>query len=655
MIYLIKKNFFTYIVILIFLFLFFLPGIFEDFIFGDPYIYFDNLYENKKKCTDHDQFVWLISLGRSLAAVIDCQLFKYTEDFNDIKILRFLTFISICLSSFIFFKIVNKIVKKSFLSILFVCLVFSLPCYLFIITIHNFSSSLSILFGLIAYLISDKSFKEIIDLKNLNKFNIIKLFPKFTILNIFILFFSSILYVTGPSLYLSLFILKVFDTEKKNIFLKYAIYCIPAIGAFFLFIIHLLLIHLLFNLDSILNLSGSYSLNYSLFDKLKKIFLIFNSTIPSSIMPWNFFDKKIFTIVFLIIFILSLIIILKKKGLSYLTVILLCFITANLHYVLSNFPLIDVNRLMLVSSMIVFLYFFLFFNFFVKKNIFAIFLAVITLYYVKNNHELYSKNIENAKIERDFAINNISSVQNLKHIYLIKPENYNYSYNNYKTIHDEFFIKILDRDQFSYFFLSESLNNSNYKNFKLYECDPQKVSCDTRQKTISFFTVNKKSKICNKNNYLILDFNNIFKKSKKNYLDCERRKISFYYKNDPLKMGISHAFDNIVSETSFFETGINKPVEIIFSFEESQNKFSYEIFSGDTDGRLPIGWDLKYYEKGIWKKFKSVNLVDKWSKNSSRKFEVELENKYKKFKIIFNKVNSLDQILRIYELKVDTS
>jgi hypothetical protein len=169
-------------------------------------------------------------------------------------------------------------------------------------------------------------------------------------------------------------------------------------------------------------------------------------------MPWNFFYKKIFIIIFLIIFILSLIIILKKRGLSYLTVILLCFIKANLYYVLSNFPLIDVNRLMLVSSMIVFLYFFLFFNFFVKKNIFAILLTVITLYYVKNNYELYSKNIENAKIERDFAINNILSVQNLKHIYLIKPENYNYSCNNYTTIHDEFFIKILDRDQFSYFF-----------------------------------------------------------------------------------------------------------------------------------------------------------------------------------------------------------
>jgi hypothetical protein len=120
-------------------------------------------------------------------------------------------------------------------------------------------------------------------------------------------------------------------------------------------------------------------------------------------------------------------------------------------------------------------------------------------------------------------------------------------------------------------------------------------------------------------------------------------------------MGISHALDNIVSERSFFETGINKPVEIIFSFEEGQNKFSYEIFSGDTDGRLPTGWDLKYYEKGIWKKLKSVNLVDKWSKNSSKKFEVELENKYKKFKIIFNKVNSLDQILRIYQLRVDNS
>ena len=72
--------------------------------------------------------------------------------------------------------------------------------------------------------------------------------------------------------------------------------------------------------------------------------------------------------------------------------------------------------------------------------------------------------------------------------------------------------------------------------------------------------------------------NKINKNIKKDQTFCPKNEFLVYTPGDPKKMGISHAFDNKVDETSFFETGIDEKPSIIIEFNNPVNYFTYEFF-----------------------------------------------------------------------------
>ena len=64
-----------------------------------------------------------------------------------------------------------------------------------------------------------------------------------------------------------------------------------------------------------------------------------------------------------------------------------------------------------------------------------------------------------------------------KKVLLIKPIVNGFGYNGYKTLNDEFFIRLIDRNQFTYFIFQSILKELKIlKN--LYECDSMFVKCE---------------------------------------------------------------------------------------------------------------------------------------------------------------------------------
>ena len=147
--------------------------------------------------------------------------------------------------------------------------------------------------------------------------------------------------------------------------------------------------------------------------------------------------------------------------------------------------------------------------------------------------------------------------------------------------------------------------------------------------------------------------NKINRNIKKDQTFCPKNEFLIYTPGDPKKMGISHAFDNKVDETSFFETGIDEKPSIIIEFNNPVNYFTYEFFSGKSETRLPTKWVLEYFNNNNeWVIF-DVKSLNSWKQYSLKNFEVRTEKKFSKFRITFESVNSVDKILRIYEIKIN--
>ena len=61
---------------------------------------------------------------------------------------------------------------------------------------------------------------------------------------------------------------------------------------------------------------------------------------------------------------------------------------------------------------------------------------------------------------------------------------------------------------------------------------------------------------------------------------------------------------------------------------------------------------LEYFNNNEWV-ILDVKSSNSWKQHSSKNFEVRTEKKFSKFRITFESVNSVDKILRIYEIKIN--
>ena len=604
--------------------------------------------------------IWLIEIGRPLSALIDCQIFKNVSEINDLNKFRILTVIIIILSCLVLFEILNRRNLTNIEAISVSVLFFTLPGFIFYATIFNLSNMLCVFLSLTAYFLHTQSFKKK-NLSNLKNFN--SEFIKKSFLIIFCLFLSSIIYPVGIIFYLALHILDVFSYKNlKTLFNKILISISYVMISLIGFVITNIVTKNIIESNQLLNQQHNYSISTQLIEILYKLFNTIFTIIPGSLLPWYYNLQINFNVIFyFFFFIFSYLFIKKKNWLLFLIFVCLVFITTA-PFVISNLSLHNLFRLNFPITFLLIIFFYYVLNDYNLNKIKIILLSSLVILFVIPNYVLLFKNIENTKIERNFIKHKIDKNYSLKkNVLLIKPDSFNgFGYNGYKTINDEFFIKLINRNQFTYFTFRSILNELDIKEKNLYECDTMFVKCAyNNPDDFTFFVRDRIFINCIDKENLLIDMNEanisskINKKNKKNIKSCPKKDFVIYTSNDPKKMGISQAFDNKVDETSFYETGVEEKPSIIIEFKNSLNFFNYEFFSGKNNSRLPIKWILEYFdENNQWVIF-DVKNVNSWKEYSSKKFEARLKKKFSKFKITFESVNSDDKILRIYEIKIN--
>ena len=97
-----------YLLIILFLLFFYIETYSQVFVHGDPIIFLEDVKSDIRKCIDHDQYSWLIQIGRPLSAEIDCQIFKNISGITDLNKFRLLTVFTIILSCLILFEILKE-------------------------------------------------------------------------------------------------------------------------------------------------------------------------------------------------------------------------------------------------------------------------------------------------------------------------------------------------------------------------------------------------------------------------------------------------------------------------------------------------------------------------------------------------------------------
>ena len=647
-----------YLLIILFLLFFYIETYSQVFVHGDPIIFLEDVKSDIRKCIDHDQYSWLIQIGRPLSAEIDCQIFKNISGITDLNKFRLLTVFTIILSCLILFEILKRKDLTNIESTLISLIFFTIPGFIFYATIFNLSNMFCVLLSLYAYFLFDQSFQK----KTLLKFkNLSFEYPNNLLLIIFCLYLSSIIYPTGIIFYLALHILDVFSYKNiKTLFNK--------ISVSILYVTISLIGFVITNIDTkgntgsnqLLNQQHNYSISLDLLEILSKLYNTIFTVIPGSLLPWYYNQEIKFNIIFYsILFIFSYLFIKKKNWLPFMIVICLIFITTA-PFVISNLRLHNLFRLNFPITFLFIIFFYYTLHNYKSKKIKVIFLCSFAIIFTLPNYILLSKNIENTKIERNFIKNILDkNYSSKKNVILIKPDSFNgFGYNGYKTLNDEFFIKLIDRNQFTYFIFQSILKELKIKK-NLYECDSMFVKCEKNNtNNFTFFIRDRIFINCVDDDNLLIDMNDakipnkINRKIKKDPTFCPKNQFLIYTPGDPKKMGISHAFDNKVDEKSFFETGIDEKPSIIIEFNNPVNYFTYEFFSGKSETRLPTKWVLEYFNNNEWVIF-DVKSSNSWKKYSLKNFEVRTEKKFSKFRITFESVNSVDKTLRIYEIKIN--
>jgi hypothetical protein len=643
------------------LFLFYFNHISKVYLHGDVIIY---LTDTKDGYHSHSQFHWLVSLGRFIAAYFDYYvLFKNINILEDFNYFRFYAYLIILIN----YIILYKILKKHFSDPIFINLIcfffFTLPVFSFHVMSVGFSNLLSISFGLLCFFIKDKVYLKSKYVSIIDIFFLKKISPLFFLLNVFFFIIIAGLYPTGFAIYFALFILDLFKEEKyRNIYLR-------ILKNFYILIISIIIYFLsikIFFKTIPVNLS-SYSINIDLVQVLYKIYNSFSTIIPGS-LQFSFINLD-YNILIWIILIISSFLYINKFSFHKFFLFIIFLILTTFPFTLSNFALINLNRLNFPISAI--LIFFIIISFYKLKKIlyFKIILAIIVSLLTIKAYHYNRAAIKDAQVELNYIINQINNYEHeIKHINLFYPVERKFSpilingLEKYKTYYDEFFISYFYREQFIYQFMSLALKNTHkYSNKIIYECDPRLIDCmnSAPENSIIFSKTNKLTDICILDNTLFINMSHLNKNISTNdelqKKNCNKNSITISINKDPYKMGASYAFDDRVDENSFYETFLdsNESGILNFNFPLNLDKFSYEIKTSNHIERLPVIWEIYFFDhdEKEWKFLKTVNF-NSWKKNFSEKFDVVNLKKSSLYRIFFKKTNMPDNLMRIYEINV---
>jgi len=146
----------------------FSPAIHFDFAHHDQYRYF---YQDKSLASHDQQFIWLIKIGRPIAALIEQVIFQQTFFLEDLKIFRIFCCIIISIlmlaSTYWFRKCRFTIPEAFFIS----CAIFTLPAIQNFVVMTNLANLLAIGLAFASYFFYNRHFRSLGNSASLQRFS----------------------------------------------------------------------------------------------------------------------------------------------------------------------------------------------------------------------------------------------------------------------------------------------------------------------------------------------------------------------------------------------------------------------------------------------------------------------------------------------------
>ncbi|NBX84507.1 MAG: hypothetical protein EBQ95_02730 [Gammaproteobacteria bacterium] len=647
--------------------------------------YFSKEEYNKiiSQCEADSQYIWLNNINRPVAARIECLTFNLTKNLYDLSYLRILiiVFLSVIVIELIYLFCYSGIsdVTSFAMAISLACL----PGVQNLVFMTNFVNTLSFALSLYAAILFNRiDFGQKIS-------NQMYLHKKLFALIFLFLLVSNLAYpVFSFVFFWGLLIYLMTNKQSLNIKFKKLIFCVliffsSLLLAFMLSKIALPKQYIIYSK----NIPESYSLDLNLSNIIRKIPNIVFQVVYSSSSMWfmqHHFMNKINCFVILFFIFVNLIFLIKnkkklKQALGESLLIISTYFLNFIPFLISKSPLFFMRTLYpsMGGFVLIFIYVSKIFydnwsSFFKTKYnssflYSAFFFAILGIFY--SNYCIFMNTL-NTYMEMIYVKSELN--KNLtppRRVHIIKSVDDGKGYNGLKIINDEFNQKTTNFNQdilnfLKICYLDEIIKN----NLKIVFCDYNDIYCDKKipkNYIILSYSENYKN-LCKTNNMQIIDMNNLTNFMQKK-MQVKKTKIPFCKESEVLSIvsdgksderhTIQRIFfddvEKIASQDGFWETSLEKPVNLFIAYKQKKLVKSYTIGAGESSNRMPIAWYVYgSNDNKKWTLIDSKKNIFSWEYFKNKKFTINHANHYRFYRFNFTKSNN-ENILRIYKFSID--
>ncbi|MBF0343008.1 MAG: hypothetical protein HQL06_02140 [Nitrospirae bacterium] len=286
-------------------------------------------------------------------------------------------------------------------------------------------------------------------------------------------------------------------------------------------------------------------------------------------------------------------------------------------------------------------------------------ILLLSLYSGITSSVIAKQNTQNTNMELTFIKNAMtpSIDKAISRIHVVKSIDSGVGFNGIKTLGDEFNCKATSFTGDIKYILSAALIDVG-KHFNRVEYCPSKepsLCNDETSKGVIIATVSEYGDdFCATKDMLLIDMNGLLNtgitKHTESLKTCQIEAIRVN-RSETGKHTIKRAFDGSTKSDDFWESFIEKPIDVDISFYEPRLIDKYFMASGENASRMPISWEfMALDEHNQWMSLDKQVDVRKWSPFENRKFSFANDKNFKRYKFIFTKSPDYDRALRIYEI-----
>jgi len=657
----------------------FSPVVWLEAVYHDNTRYFS--YDGKsakKSCCKDPQYGWLYLIGRPISAEIECQIFKYTEQFSDLQKLRILVIGVMALSSAMFSMMLKKSGLDWLASFLLSVAIFTLPGMQNAAFMTNLTNCISVLCAFLAILVQDPLCSD-----PLNQWKIKGIFKN--VVSIILLIVSGLAYPTMSFVFVWILLVNIVNGQDKSC-LFYGKFVIRYL-MFFLIAMSLSILvgKMVIHGDMAQRMSHipeQFRPDFSIISFLSKIPFLFSDIIPYAASFWlmkgGIFSRIMLVTIGLALFILAAF---SKKNMWSIQVtaakivcIFLFIIFAFAPTMLAKVPVLHQRVLfpgmgvLLILAVLLIPVAICSINQTVSKLSISRVCAFSALCFglIAANYSLL-KNAWNTNIEMMFVRSELAKFEVLpRRIHIVRAVNNNTGFNKLSAIGDEFNRKTTEYSQDILYFLETALLERHDGDVSLTFCDPSVVNCEVAVPKsdiiVSFSDYGQE--VCRSRDMALVDLNVLVRATSTGTPDlvnldsipfCSAERFHVSTSAKPTERGhdIGKAFDNSTAPNDFWETTISSPVTVDIHYQVPTIFVSYSLSAGESAGRMPLSWELYgSQDSREWELIDSVNWANKWKPNEKRTYSILRSNAYSFIRFVFRK-SSHPQILRIYELTLN--